>query len=136
MAIVIDANILTAFVVKHELSQIAQKFRHQTGVVLPSIAFVETANAVRKYVRLGRANLQQLLDVKMFLSGYASEIISDTDLLVDASQLAIELEHSIYDCLYLALARTRSCKLVTADKRMANISKSIAIPTQLLTATP
>ncbi len=45
-----------------------------------------------------------------------------TDLDIDAEQaltIAIELDHPIYDCFYLALAIRESTYVVTADNRFA-----------------
>ena len=37
-----------------------------------------------------------------------------------ALTLARKIEHSAYDCFYLALAESRSAQLVTADARLIN----------------
>lgn len=50
---------------------------------------------------------------KHFFAIVPSQIIA-----MRAGQIAIELDHSIYDCLYLALAEQESCMLVTADERL------------------
>ena len=33
-----------------------------------------------------------------------------------ATRLAVRLDHSVYDCIYLALAMEEGCQLVTADR--------------------
>jgi predicted nucleic acid-binding protein len=38
-------------------------------------------------------------------------------LLPAALDVAIAVDHSLYDCLYLALAEAENCKVVTADRR-------------------
>jgi predicted nucleic acid-binding protein len=46
--------------------------------------------------------------------------------LADASlEIAVSLNHPIYDCFYLALARRERVPLVTADKRLAAVAKSL-----------
>jgi len=45
------------------------------------------------------------------------------DLRNRALELAIELDHPIYDCFYLALAERERCPLVTADKRLVAATK-------------
>ncbi len=132
MAIVIDASVLTPFLVDHELSNQVQKFRSAKGVILPALAFVETANAVWKYVRAGRADLRQLTGVRYFLHEYASEVIDDRELLTAASRLAATNNHPIYDCLYLALAQERNIPLATADKKLAKLAEQLSIKTELI----
>ncbi len=39
-------------------------------------------------------------------------------LLEMVTSIAIELDHPAYDCLYLALASERGCRLVTADEHL------------------
>jgi predicted nucleic acid-binding protein len=38
-------------------------------------------------------------------------------LLPAALDVASAVDHSLYDCLYLALAEAENCKVVTADRR-------------------
>jgi len=133
MASVIDASVLTAFVVENEFSGAVQRYRSAQGALVPSIALVETASAVKKYVQAERASLEHLLSVRDFIIGYTDEIVQDSDLIADASRLAVENGHSIYDCLYLALARLRSAILITADKRLASLAANLGIETELVT---
>ena len=44
----------------------------------------------------------------------------DETLVADALRLAVDLDHPIYDCVYLALAYRVGGILVTADTRFAN----------------
>lgn len=39
-------------------------------------------------------------------------------LLGAATEMAIQLDHPAYDCLYLALAVANDCQFVTADERL------------------
>ena len=136
MAIVIDASVLTPFLVDHELSKEVQKYRSVKGVILPTLAFVETANAVWKYVRAGRAKLRQLTGVRYFLQEYASEVIEDRELLTAACHIAHDQNHPIYDCIYLALARERDTPLATADEKLANFAELLSIKTELVRPSP
>jgi predicted nucleic acid-binding protein len=45
------------------------------------------------------------------------ELVASISLLPRAVELALILNHTIYDCLYLALAELRDTVLVTADRR-------------------
>ena len=44
-------------------------------------------------------------------------------LLAAALDIAIRLEHPVYDCLYLALAREQGVSLITADRRLLNAAR-------------
>ena len=56
----------------------------------------------------------------------------DDDLLAPAQRLAARLTHSVYDCLYLALAQRLSCPLVTADRRLAERAIHLGVSTTLI----
>ncbi|NJL51217.1 MAG: type II toxin-antitoxin system VapC family toxin [Hydrococcus sp. SU_1_0] len=45
----------------------------------------------------------------------------------EATALALEVKHPIYDCLYLAFARHFRVPLVTADKRLEAISQEFGV---------
>lgn len=47
----------------------------------------------------------------------ALEIYPSRAILAAAFELAVALDHSVYDCLYLALAVAEECALITADAR-------------------
>ena len=39
-------------------------------------------------------------------------------LLLLALEIAVAIGHSVYDCVYLALADRQDCRVVTADRRL------------------
>ncbi len=49
---------------------------------------------------------------------FVPQIFDDADLARTALAIAIELDHPVYDCIYLALARRRGAPLVTLDRRL------------------
>lgn len=46
--------------------------------------------------------------------------ISSHDLVLTATEIATEMSITFYDALYLALALSRDCKMVTADQKLVN----------------
>jgi predicted nucleic acid-binding protein len=52
--------------------------------------------------------------------------------LENATNIAAEVNHKIYDCLYLALALERGEPLATADRRLATLAKELSIETHLI----
>ncbi len=54
------------------------------------------------------------------------EVLTSLHRLADsAAELCIILNHPVYDCFYLALARSEGAPLVTADKRLAAAAKAL-----------
>ncbi len=48
-----------------------------------------------------------------------SELLTTETLVVEALRLSQDLNHSVYDCLFLAAGRLRGAPLVTADVAFA-----------------
>ena len=46
--------------------------------------------------------------------------------------IGVVLRHSFYDCLYLALARRKTVRLVTADRRLRNKTAGTAYASLIL----
>jgi len=52
-------------------------------------------------------------------------LITTEELRVRAIELAIDLNHPIYDCFYLALAERERCALVSADAKLLAAAKKL-----------
>ena len=42
------------------------------------------------------------------------------DLIGRAAKIAVQIDHPVYDCLYIACAEATGSTLITADRRLAN----------------
>ena len=49
----------------------------------------------------------------------------DRTLLPEALALATHLDHPVYDCLYLVLARREVALLLSADRRLLELAKKV-----------
>ena len=49
----------------------------------------------------------------------------DRELQVEALALACHLDHPVYDCLYLALARREAARILTADQRLQRLANQV-----------
>jgi predicted nucleic acid-binding protein len=98
--------------------EILESARRGTTLGAPELFFVECANVLWKYVRrLGysadqaRTDLEQLLDLPLAVTPTA-------DLALEALDLALKHDITVYDASYLALALRESATLVTADEKL------------------
>jgi len=85
----------------------------------------EVANALWKLQRgagLAGMDPQQLLADAADL---VDQIEPDRHLQVEALALACHLNHPVYDCLYLALARREAAFLLTADQRLQRLADQV-----------
>jgi len=115
--IVIDASVALKWVIDEahhldarRLVPLASRF------TAPEIMLAEVANVLRKKVR--RRELEQL-QAGVAIHGIR-KVIQTIEPTVNSAgrvlELAIELDHHAYDCVYLALAERLGGVLVTADR--------------------
>lgn len=53
------------------------------------------------------------------------EVVADRHLHAEALALACHFDHPAHDCLYLALARREAASLITADRRLRQLSERV-----------
>ena len=119
--LVVDANIVTKWFVDQVHSDLAELVQNSTQPLLaPQLMIAEVADALRKHVRVGDISIEQAREALASLPRSFSEIVAMEQIADAALTLARKIEHSAYDCFYLALAESRSAQLVTADTRLIN----------------
>lgn len=127
MNLTVDASVAVKWFVAEPLHDDARRLlSHRLSLHAPEILLAEFANTIWKKARRG--------EIKDPLP-YFDELTRLTDIvtlhpagrLVDrAAQIAIEIDHPIYDCLYLACAEATASALITADNRLAEkVAKSV-----------
>lgn len=60
------------------------------------------------------------------------EFVPSLDQAPLALAIALDQNHSVYDCLYIATALTEEASLVTADAKLATIAERCGVPVTLL----
>ena len=119
MTLVIDASIAVKWYFEQPGWQEARAIAAgDDDLIAPELIHAETGSAVWQYVRAGvisKDDARTIMD-RMLLRMDAFASLSG---LADAAlNLALALNHPIYDCFYLALAEQEKAPLVTADKRL------------------
>ena len=85
----------------------------------------EIANALWK---LKKSDRLQGIDPQLLLidaCDLIDQIEPDRHLHQEALALAMHLDHPVYDCIYLALARREAAVLFTADRRLATLAETV-----------
>jgi predicted nucleic acid-binding protein len=79
----------------------------------------EVSSAVVRAFRNARLNRPDaehaLASAAQMLSSAAIELVPSERVQLRAETIALDLRHSLLDCLYIALAERESCDLVTTD---------------------
>ncbi|MCW2243497.1 type II toxin-antitoxin system VapC family toxin [Azospirillum canadense] len=115
---IVDASVAVRWYAVDDWTPSAQALMNVPGTLLaPDFFVAEVANALWKLARAGHvqdaqaeAGLEQLPRVV--------SLEPAAPLALRAFSIARMLNHSVYDCLYLALAERHGERLVTLDKRL------------------
>ena len=87
----------------------------------PAFLKVELANVAWKHERLGYIASGNARSLLLDALALVNEYHCDDDLLEEALTEGLRLNHSVYDMLYLVLARRMGATLFTCDKRLQNL---------------
>jgi predicted nucleic acid-binding protein len=120
VSLVVDASVAFKWFVPSEqyASEATALLRHETTLFAPDMLIAEVCNTAWRSARLGRIEPQQATTIAAVLPGLFASLIGAASLAPRAVAIARELDHPVYDCLYLALSEARGVRLVTADGRL------------------
>jgi predicted nucleic acid-binding protein len=116
---VVDASVAVKWLVDEVYSdEAAQLLDADLILIAPELLFAEAANALWALCRRGDlspADYAEACDV--LISAPISVPRSLHQLAASAARLALDLDHPVYDCFYLALGVQEQYAVVTADRR-------------------
>lgn len=115
-AAVVDSSVALKWVVEEPDTPQAESLA-TAQLQAPDLLLVECANALWKKVIRQELRPSEAFEALTRLHRAPLRLESTRPLLPEALSLAVDINHPIYDCLYLSLARGRDLPLVTADQR-------------------
>jgi predicted nucleic acid-binding protein len=125
-ACILDASAAVRLIVGDPAAaELADLIREAPLVLAPELMLTEVANTLWKLQRAGHLvdlDPQQLLAEAHDL---VDRVEPDRHLHVEALALACHLDHPVYDCLYLALARREAATLLTVDRRLRQLAERV-----------
>jgi predicted nucleic acid-binding protein len=127
LALVLDASVVVKWFLPEAGSQeAAQLLRQGADLLAPDLLLAEVASAIWKRYMRDELTLAEARAMAKDIGAVAVETVPARGLLVDALPLSAALRHSVYDCLYLALAMRLELQMVTADRAL--LAKARAHP--------
>ena len=120
MKLTVDASVVVKWFVQEPFFEEARLLlAHRLRLHAPDILLAEFANTIWK-----KARQNEISDTRPYLDELQNlaEIVSlcpINALIARAAEVAQELDHPVYDCLYLACAEATESVLVTADRKFA-----------------
>lgn len=123
MTIVVDASVAIKLFVEETLRDEARHlFKHQREIQAPDFILIEVANvAWKKAVRKEIGN-DQARNIVHVIPEFIPLLLPSSKFLERATEMAIELTHPVYDCLYIACAEMTDGVVVTADERLVRVA--------------
>ena len=94
-------------------------------VIAPELMLTEVANALWRLQRAGQLDAASLQPLLARATALVDHIEPDRTLQPEALALATHLNHPVYDCLYLVLARREVATLLTADQKLHDLAGKV-----------
>lgn len=134
MRVVVDASVALKWVFDEPESEAAVALRNE-DLIAPVLWLVEAANVLWRRMRIGEVTTREAVECLSELANAPVASLAMEPYLDRALELATEIGHPVYDCVYLALALHHDTHVVTADRRFASVAgrEGFAGRVQLLT---
>ena len=117
--LVVDASVAAKWYMDESDSPLARDILAKgIDLIAPDVIVAEVLNAIWSKRRKGLMPRLDLDQLHRSLTGSFTEIVAAPTVMKAAFELAVALDHPVYDCLYVALAEARDCPLITADARL------------------
>lgn len=120
-ALVVDASVVAKWFIPEEYSAVSRRLISPRRTLLaPELIWSEVGNIAWKRVRRGEMSGEEAAQLVADLVRMPFDVVPMQGLLEPALALAITTGRTVYDCMYLALAIDRKCRLISADERFIN----------------
>jgi predicted nucleic acid-binding protein len=122
--LVIDANVGLKWFIEEPRSPAARKILDKgASFIAPDIFIPEICNVVWKKVKNQEITAEQGQAIVSNVPMILDHIVPSSEVAKRAFALAVQFNHPVYDCLYLALAERESISLVTDDAKLVTVAK-------------
>ena len=135
--IVVDASVAVKWFLPEAGEEAAQQvLTSGEELTAPALIRVEVAAAITRRARQKQISREEAADaVALWLELLGRGVVTlagDEVDLTEAVALALELDHPLQDCLYLALAQRLKATFITADQKLAAKGSASHPKTRLL----
>ena len=121
MRLTVDASVAVKWLIAEDDSDAARSLvARGEELHAPRLMVSEIANALWRKARLGEIERSEAAAMTAAVPEMPVRWSADETLCADAVRLALALDRTVYDCVYLALAHWLGAPIVTADLRFAN----------------
>ena len=113
-----DASVASKWHFDEEYTSLANRLlREDSDALAPDSLLSEFANACSRRIRAGEMSAAEAEESMAEIPFQFARLVPIGELVFEAVKMSVELNHAIYDCLYLALAVREGAILVTDDQK-------------------
>jgi predicted nucleic acid-binding protein len=116
--LIVDASVAAKWVLNEPEADSARALFHEAVLLAPELLWAELGSLLWRRQRMGEFDPAAAREMLSDLRALPITSFALHPLLPLALEISIALNHSVYDCIYLALSETESCPVVTADDRL------------------
>lgn len=133
MTLIVDASVAIKWAVDEgDRADARALVQSHHALVAPEFVLTEVANILWKKVTRREIGREQAVTGLPGIEATFSRFVPTAFVLDRAMDLALEVDHPVYDCLYLATAELEDCRLVTADDRLRSKLRASAYALRLV----
>ncbi len=119
MTLVVDASVACKWIFREAGTEAAQSLlATDQPLIAPDLILAEVANVAWRRVRMAEIGREQAAAGYQAVETCIDKFVPTRTLTARALDIALELDHPVYDCLYLALAEADGAGLTTDDRRL------------------
>ena len=119
LRLVIDASVAAKWIKPEVHSGYAEQIlRGPYTLFAPDLLWPEVGNVLWKSVQRKEITPVEAHESLRLLLRYPITVVPGQSLMTTALDIALQYQQTVYDALYVALAATRDCQLVTADSAL------------------
>ena len=129
MTTIIDASALVAYLLEEEGFEKVSEILSEGADSVP-LLIKESCNAVleaRKQGRISRDDSEKVLQAILKLAELNIKTVAQTDLIPAAFRIAEENDLTIYDAIYIALAKASGGSLASRDRRQLETASKLGV---------
>ncbi|HEX3916457.1 MAG TPA: type II toxin-antitoxin system VapC family toxin [Caulobacteraceae bacterium] len=119
MTVIVDASVAIKWVMVEDGSDAANSLVTAENLAAPELLFAECANVLWTKVRRGHLSPQLAKHALTVIDSIPIRAVPIRQHFAAALAIALELDRSAYDSLYLAVALAERATLITADVKFA-----------------
>ncbi|HRJ69617.1 MAG TPA: type II toxin-antitoxin system VapC family toxin [Beijerinckiaceae bacterium] len=132
MTLIVDASVAAKWLFDEIGSAEAHAIAERPDLVAPEFLMLECHHILWKRYRRQETTWAAVIELQVGLQLAFETFFPDADLRPRAVELSLSHSLAIYDCLYIALARSQRAPLITADDRQFAAARKAGVEVEML----